>query len=110
MDTIGTEDGTPLVYDDVVVLVKGALVNVPDIPEFGIDGDSADVGEKAVVLVAFGAGDTGVGLVAASSAFACKSLSPPANMIPDSVPVKNVAIGIIISKNFWSIGLIAFNG
>jgi hypothetical protein len=31
-------------------------------------------------------------------------------MIPDRVPVKNVAIGIINSKNFWSIGLIAFNG
>jgi len=57
-----------------------------------------------------GAGETGVGLFAASNAFACKSLSPPANMIPDNVPVKNVAIGIIISKNFESIGLIAFNG
>ena len=57
-----------------------------------------------------GGGETGVCLFAASNAFACKSLSPPANMIPDNVPVKNVAIGIIISKNFWSIGLIAFNG
>jgi hypothetical protein len=28
----------------------------------------------------------------------------------DSVPVKNVAIGIINSKNFWSIGEIAFSG
>ena len=58
----------------------------------------------------FGAGDTGVGLFAASSAFALRSLSLPANMIPDRVPVKNVAIGIINSKNFWSIGEIAFNG
>lgn len=57
-----------------------------------------------------GGGETVVGLFAASSAFACKSLSPPANIIPDKVPVKNVAIGIIISKNFESIGLIAFNG
>jgi hypothetical protein len=48
--------------------------------------------------------------VAACSAAFCASLSPPANMIPDRVPVKNVAIGIINSKNFWSIGLIAFNG
>ncbi|NDC22871.1 MAG: hypothetical protein EB078_08545 [Proteobacteria bacterium] len=47
-----------------------------------------------------GAGDTGVGLLAASNAFAFKSLSPPANIIPDNVPVKNVAIGIINSKNF----------
>ena len=57
-----------------------------------------------------GAGDTGVGLLAASSAFPLRSLSLPANMIPDSVPVKNVAIGIINSKNFWSIGEIAFKG
>ena len=57
-----------------------------------------------------GAGETGVGLFAASNAFAFRSLSLPANIIPDNVPVKKVAIGIIISKNFWSIGLIAFNG
>ena len=47
-----------------------------------------------------GAGDTVVGRVAACSAIFCASLSPPANMIPDNVPVKNVAIGIINSKNF----------
>ena len=74
----------------------------PDGAELGTEGMLDDTW--------FGAGETGVGLFAASNAFACKSLSPPANMIPDNVPVKNVAIGIIISKNFWSIGLIAFNG
>ena len=58
----------------------------------------------------FGAGETGVGLLAASSAFPLRSLSLPANIMPDSVPVKNVAIGIINSKNFWSIGEIAFSG
>ena len=47
-----------------------------------------------------GAGLTVGALLAASSALALKSLSPPANMIPLSVPVKNVAIGIINSKNF----------
>ena len=47
---------------------------------------------------------------AAFSAAACESLSPPANIMPDRVPVKNVAIGTISSKNFWSIGEIAFNG
>ena len=57
-----------------------------------------------------GAGLTGVGLVAASSAFIFASLSLPANMIPERVPVKNVAIGIINSKNFWSIGEIALSG
>ncbi len=49
--------------------------------------------------------------LAAVSACFCASLSPGlANMIPLSVPVKNVAIGIINSKNFWSIGLIALRG
>jgi hypothetical protein len=49
--------------------------------------------------------------LAAVNACFCASLSPGlANMIPLSVPVKNVAIGIINSKNFWSIGLIALSG
>lgn len=39
-------------------------------------------------------------LLAASSALALRSLSLPANMIPLNVPVKNVAIGMINSKNF----------
>ena len=69
----------------------------------------------ALALNPLGAGVVGAGLtagalLAASNALALRSLSPPANMIPLSVPVKNVAIGIINSKNFWSIGLIAFNG
>lgn len=51
------------------------------------------------------------GLLAASSAFILASLSSlPASIIPERVPVKNVAIGIISSKNFWSIGEIAFRG
>ena len=66
---------------------------------------------EVVVLGAFGGGpETVGGLFAASNALALKSLSLPANIIPDKVPVKNVAIGIINSKNFWSIGEIAFNG
>ncbi len=55
---------------------------------------------KVVVGAGAGAGDTGVGLVAASKAFILASGSLPASIIPDSVPVKNVAIGIISSKNF----------
>jgi len=47
---------------------------------------------------------------AASIALPFKSLSPPANMIPERVPVKKVAIGIINSKNLESIGAIAFIG
>jgi len=70
----------------------------------GANGFGADV------LGVFGAGLTGVGLVAASSAFILASLSFPANIIPDNVPVKNVAIGIINSKNFWSIGEMALRG
>jgi len=58
-----------------------------------------------------GAGETGVGLVAASIAFILASLSPlSANIIPERIPVKNVEIGINISKNFWSIGDIALSG
>ena len=47
-----------------------------------------------------GLGLTVGALLAASRALALRSLSPPANIIPDNVPVKNVAIGIINSKNF----------
>ncbi|MGA0108759.1 MAG: hypothetical protein ACO3IA_06400, partial [Candidatus Nanopelagicales bacterium] len=48
-----------------------------------------------------GADEEGVGgRVAASKAFICASLSLPASIIPDNVPVRNVAIGIISSKNF----------
>lgn len=55
---------------------------------------------------------TGVGadLLAASMALPRSSLSSPANMIPDSVPVKNVAMGIMSSKNLLSTGLIPFMG
>jgi len=44
---------------------------------------------------------------AASIALPLKSLSLPANMIPERVPVRKVAIGIINSKNLESIGAIA---
>jgi len=47
---------------------------------------------------------------AASIALPLKSLSLPANMIPERVPVRKVAIGIINSKNLESIGAIAFIG
>ena len=62
-----------------------------------------------------GVGAIGVGglsqpLLAAVNACFAASLSLPANMIPESVPVKNVAIGTINSKNFWSIGEMAFKG
>ena len=39
-------------------------------------------------------------LLAASKALALRSLSLPASIIPLNVPVKNVAIGMISSKNF----------
>jgi len=73
--------------------------------------------------ITFGAVATGLGVEgldggvpglltpdAASIALPFKSLSPPANMIPERVPVKKVAIGIINSKNLESIGAIAFIG
>ena len=68
-----------------------------------------------VTTGALGVGLVGVGgilqpLFAASNAARCASLSPFDNIIPDNVPVKNVAIGIINSKNFWSIGLMALSG
>jgi len=94
-----------------VVVGKGVTGVGTGILGFGIVGDTggvANTGPETDGVV--GAGETGVGLFAASNAFAFKSLSLPANIIPDNVPVKKVAIGIIISKNFWSIGLIAFNG
>ena len=77
------------------------------------DGTPTDgtpgVGNGARGSGAGGSGDDGLP-AAISIAFIAASLSLPANMMPDSVPVKNVAIGIINSKNFWSIGEIAFNG
>ena len=86
----------------------------PNPPVVGAGAGKPDVegmlDEKDAAGSLFGAGETGVGLLAASSAFPLRSLSLPANIIPDSVPVKNVAIGIINSKNFWSIGEIAFSG
>ena len=42
----------------------------------------------------------GTAPAAASKALAFKSLSLPASMIPESVPVRNVAMGMISSKNF----------
>ena len=62
-----------------------------------------------------GGGAGGVGglsqpLFAAANACFCASGSLPASIMPDKVPVKKVAIGIINSKNFWSIGEIAFSG
>ena len=49
-------------------------------------------------------------MLADSSALARRSLSSPASMIPDSVPVRNVAMGIINSKNLLSTGLMPFIG
>jgi len=58
----------------------------------GANNDEGPIGEE---------GDGVEGLLAASSAFILASLSSlPASIIPESVPVKNVAIGIISSKNF----------
>jgi len=60
--------------------------------------------------VGVGFGLTGVDLVAASIAFIFASLSLPASIMPDRIPVRNVEIGINNSKNFWSIGDIALSG
>jgi len=57
-----------------------------------------------------GGAEGGGGLFAASNAFAWRSLSLPASMIPESVPVRNVATGIINSKNLLSTGLMPFMG
>ena len=82
--------------------------------EFETAGEKLGAGEKEDGLVVsffcIGVGGLSHPLLAACSAAFCASLSLPASMIPDRVPVKNVAIGIINSKNFWSIGLIAFKG
>ena len=92
----------------------GAASKLEVVPNgFDTGAEKLDVAEKPDVdgVGSFlGGGETTGGLLAASNAFALRSLSLPANIIPDKVPVKNVAIGIINSKNFWSIGLIAFNG
>ncbi len=73
----------------------------------GGDGGATDAEDE-------GAGDTGLALgtapAAASKALALRSLSLPANMMPDKVPVKNVAMGMISSKNLLSTGLIPFMG
>lgn len=72
----------------------------------GIAGEPTEPGELG--------GDGGTpGLFtpdAASIALPLKSLSVPANIMPDNVPVRNVAIGMINSKNLLSIGAIAFIG
>jgi hypothetical protein len=67
----------------------------------GTTGGIPGVGNGARGSGAGGSGDDGLLTPdAISIAFIAASLSLPANMIPDSVPVKNVAIGIINSKNF----------
>ena len=98
-----TVGATAVVVSSVVV---GVLLTGFD--TVGETVGAVNTGDGLDVVV--GAGDTVTGLFAASNAFAFRSLSPPANIIPDNVPVKNVAIGMIISKNFWSIGLMAFKG
>ena len=85
----------------------------------GATGDTGGLGGNAIepnppVLGAPGMGLTGracgTAPAAASRALAFKSLSLPASMIPESVPVRNVAMGMISSKNFWSMGLMALSG
>ena len=61
-------------------------------------------------FIGAGGAEGGGGLLAASNALARRSLSSPANMMPDRVPVKNVAMGMINSKNLLSTGLIPFMG
>jgi hypothetical protein len=73
------------------------LLNEGGIPPVGELGDPPLVGG-------------GADFEAASMALARSSLSSPANMMPDSVPVKNVAMGMISSKNLLSTGLIPFMG
>ena len=59
-------------------------------------------------LAATGGGEEiGFGGVGAGGEIGFTFLSPFDNMIPERVPVKNVAIGIINSKNLESIGAIA---
>ena len=84
----------------------GGTIKPPDGGDIGIGG-GAIIGlcGNEPPHVEEDVGD-GIGLTvglafAASNAFILASLSSfPANIIPDSVPVKNVAIGIINSKNF----------
>jgi hypothetical protein len=81
---------------DVPNPLVDAVPNVELLPDEKLVGPLLNPPELGVV----GAGLTGVDLVAACNAIFCASLSPPANIIPDNVPVKNVAIGTISSKNF----------
>ena len=89
----------------------GGGINDP--PTDGVDTDGVEakgVGRFSPPENPPGVVGGGADLDAASIAFALKSLSSPANMIPDNVPVRNVAIGIINSKNLLSTGLIPFIG
>jgi hypothetical protein len=89
-------------------LTDPKLSNVLDIGElkFPVDAPNVDAAPNPLTDDLLGAVATGVGglshpLFAAANACFCASLSPGlANMIPLSVPVKNVAIGMINSKNF----------
>ena len=81
----------------------------------GLGGDAIEPNPPAPgVLAAVGMELTGracgTAPAAASRALALRSLSLPASMIPESVPVRNVAMGMINSKNFWSMGLMALSG
>ena len=80
----------------------GAAVRLK-LPELGTT--LADVGKPDRPAV-----DGGTDLVAASMALARSSLSSPANMIPLSVPVRNVAMGMMSWKNLLSTGLMPFMG
>ena len=75
-----------------------------------LDVEILDVPSGPLIVVVDDFGIRSQPELADCSANFCASLSPPANIIPDNVPVKNVAIGIINSKNFWSIGEIALSG
>ena len=96
----------PALPEDVVFTGAGAGA---ELSVLGVAGAELSVLGVAGALLnlKLGAAPTGDGLgltvgalLAASNALALRSLSPPANIIPLSVPVKNVAIGIINSKNF----------
>ena len=81
-------------------------------PKDGGENEEADpIGLLNEEVVEGVDGEGVVGLVAASIAFIFASLSPlSANIIPDKIPVRKVEIGTSISKNFWSMGEIAFKG
>ena len=102
--------GSPASNSTPISLITAGFGGIPALTgRGGMDGIEP-IGGRDVGAGADGGAGGGALFVLASIAALRSSLSSPANMIPDRVPVKNVAIGIINSKNLLSTGDIPFIG